>query len=93
MKQLQILKKLGSIVFMMSASVRLNRFISHLQRGVTLPTPYFRQKLCEVYEKSAQELGLVSKKIESAPATDVPLSPLPIALTQEDHASVLECAV
>jgi tetratricopeptide (TPR) repeat protein len=61
--------------------------VGRWERGVTSPAPFFRQKLCEVYEKSAQELGLVAEKIETALATDVPLSPLPIALTQEDCAS------
>ena len=29
------------------------------ERGVTFPQPYYRQKLCELFEKNAQELGLM----------------------------------
>ena len=38
--------------------------VSRWERGVTVPSPYFRQKLCEVLEKSAQELGLVPSAVE-----------------------------
>jgi tetratricopeptide (TPR) repeat protein/transcriptional regulator with XRE-family HTH domain len=33
--------------------------ISRWERGLTSPGPYFRQKLCALFGKSAQELGLV----------------------------------
>ncbi|HCI81473.1 MAG TPA: hypothetical protein DHW02_17495, partial [Ktedonobacter sp.] len=36
--------------------------IGRWERGVTQPGPYFRQKLCEVFEKSTYELGLVTSR-------------------------------
>lgn len=33
--------------------------ISRWEHGITLPSPYFRQQLCAVFEKSATELGLL----------------------------------
>ncbi|HZR44680.1 MAG TPA: helix-turn-helix transcriptional regulator [Ktedonobacteraceae bacterium] len=33
--------------------------VSRWERGVTMPGPHYRQKLCDVFGKSAQELGLV----------------------------------
>src|SRR5438105_3759864 len=33
--------------------------VGRWERGVTSPGPHFRQKLCEVFEKNPQELGLV----------------------------------
>lgn len=33
--------------------------VSRWERGITTPGPHFRQKLCLVFEKNAQELGLV----------------------------------
>ncbi len=45
--------------------------VGRWERGITFPGPHLRQKLCEVFEKSAQELGLV-------PAyADPPTSPQP----------------
>jgi transcriptional regulator with XRE-family HTH domain len=32
--------------------------VSRWERGLTSPGPYFRRKLCELFGKSAQELGL-----------------------------------
>ena len=32
--------------------------VSRWERGITSPGPYFRSKLCELFGKSAQELGL-----------------------------------
>jgi len=36
--------------------------IGRWERGVTQPGPYFRQKLCAVFEKNAYELGLVTSR-------------------------------
>jgi transcriptional regulator with XRE-family HTH domain len=33
--------------------------VGRWERRVTSPGPHFRQKLCEVFEKSPKELGLV----------------------------------
>lgn len=33
--------------------------VGRWERSITLPTPYFRQKLCELYDKTPEELGLV----------------------------------
>ncbi len=33
--------------------------ISRWERGLFLPTPYFREKLCELFSKNAEELGLL----------------------------------
>jgi tetratricopeptide (TPR) repeat protein len=38
--------------------------VSRWERGITFPGPYFRQKLCELYKKSAEELGLVGHQAE-----------------------------
>src|SRR6266567_3705964 len=32
--------------------------VSRWERGRSLPSPYFRERLCHLYEKKAQELGL-----------------------------------
>jgi len=36
--------------------------VSRWERGVTSPNPYFRQKLCALFEKDAEELGLFTMK-------------------------------
>src|SRR5438105_14946289 len=40
-------------------STRIN--ISRWENGATVPSPYYRQRLAELFEKSVQELGLVSE--------------------------------
>jgi transcriptional regulator with XRE-family HTH domain len=47
--------------------------VGRWERGITMPGPYYRQKLCEIFEKTAQELGLVSESVETEQATPVPL--------------------
>ena len=42
--------------------------VSRWERGVTFPKPYFRQKLCELLGKNAEELGL----LEPPPGTTTP---------------------
>ena len=61
--------------------------VGRWERGVTFPNPYFRQKLCELFEKNAQQLGLVPQRTE----TDKPaeLSPSNIA----DPPSPVEAAI
>ena len=39
-------------------------YLSRWERGTTVPSPYYRQKLCTLFGKSARELGLLR---ESAP--------------------------
>src|SRR5437588_12370253 len=40
-------------------STRIN--ISRWENGATVPSPYYRQRLAELFEKSVQELGLISE--------------------------------
>src|SRR6202043_3029330 len=55
--------------------------VGRWERGVTLPGPHFRQKLCEVFEKSPYELGLVPKKTdtEQTPEASPETSAAPVA--------------
>jgi transcriptional regulator with XRE-family HTH domain len=34
-------------------------YISRWEHGITVPSPYYRQKLCELFGKNAKELGLL----------------------------------
>jgi transcriptional regulator with XRE-family HTH domain len=38
--------------------------VSRWERGLTSPSPYFRHKLCELFGKSPQELGLLEETVE-----------------------------
>jgi len=44
--------------------------ISRWERGITSPTPYFRERLCVLYGKTAQELGLLEEKYPDREETD-----------------------
>jgi tetratricopeptide (TPR) repeat protein/transcriptional regulator with XRE-family HTH domain len=48
--------------------------VGRWERGVTYPGPHFRQKLCEVFGKSPQELGLVPGDLDADTSSVVPLS-------------------
>ncbi|GAC1348489.1 MAG: FxSxx-COOH system tetratricopeptide repeat protein [Ktedonobacteraceae bacterium] len=39
--------------------------VSRWERGLTSPSPYFRHKLCELFGKYAQELGLVEDTVDN----------------------------
>ena len=39
--------------------------VSRWERGLTTPSPYFRHKLCGLFGKTAQELGLVEDRADS----------------------------
>lgn len=38
--------------------------VSRWERGINQPSPFFRQKLCQVFEKTPQELGLFVEPLE-----------------------------
>lgn len=57
--------------------------VGRWERGITSPGPYLRQKLCEVYEKSLEELGLVPGSMETEPATAIELISSPVAPSSE----------
>ncbi len=48
--------------------------VSRWEKGITVPGPYYRQKLGELFSKSIDELGLIPSKAEevdtSAPPSD-----------------------
>jgi transcriptional regulator with XRE-family HTH domain len=41
--------------------------VSRWERGITSPGPYFRNKLCELFGRSAQELGLTWDESDDSP--------------------------
>jgi tetratricopeptide (TPR) repeat protein/transcriptional regulator with XRE-family HTH domain len=54
--------------------------VSRWERGITFPGPYFRQKLCELFGKSAEALGFVeeerddvSELLPDSPHVDLPV--------------------
>src|ERR1700752_5273335 len=54
--------------------------VGRWERGLTLPGPHFRQKLCEVYEKSMLELGLTQQPIDTAQPADTSNVSVPLLL-------------
>jgi tetratricopeptide (TPR) repeat protein/transcriptional regulator with XRE-family HTH domain len=46
-------------------------YISRWERGYTIPSPFYREKLCRVFGKDARELGffLMKEPLEALPAT------------------------
>jgi tetratricopeptide (TPR) repeat protein/transcriptional regulator with XRE-family HTH domain len=51
-------------------------YLSRWEHGIASPSPYYRQKLCALFDKNAQELGLVSQKLRQSSAS-VPDAPQP----------------
>jgi uncharacterized membrane protein len=61
--------------------------VSRWERGYSTPTPYFREKLCRLYEKNAQELGFLDDEPEETlPSADPEPEPAPTA-SPENHSS------
>ncbi len=54
------------------------RNIGRWERGFSIPSPYFREKLCKLFGKSAQELGFVGNE---EPYIPVPTSNEPVAVS------------
>lgn len=55
--------------------------VGRWERGETFPQPHYRQKLCKLFEKSAEELGLIEDGTDEskppAPGTPLPVPPTP----------------
>src|SRR5690242_17358795 len=67
-------------------------YISRWERGEVLPSPYYQQKLCEVFGKTAEELGMLqttpltltvdhSPMVEQLPFPQPQVHPTPLAQT------------
>src|SRR5215470_5766301 len=54
--------------------------VSRWERGVTVPSPYYRERLCAVLGKTAEELGLVRDRKDS-----LTLPPSPLVLLASSH--------
>jgi transcriptional regulator with XRE-family HTH domain len=53
--------------------------VSRWERGITSPGPYFRGKLCELFDMSAQELGLTWDESNETPGHNTPSSPVAVS--------------
>jgi class 3 adenylate cyclase/tetratricopeptide (TPR) repeat protein len=51
--------------------------VSRWERGITFPSPHFRQELCTLFGKSAEELGLLQDNTTDSHESLPPHSPLP----------------
>ena len=51
--------------------------VGRWERGITLPGPHLRQKLCEVFEKSASELGLMAEHADPTKSPHPSQAPQP----------------
>lgn len=51
-----------------------SRTVGRWERGITFPGPYSRQKLCALFGKTAQELGLLREDADLQKRADQPLS-------------------
>lgn len=50
------------------------RLVMRWEMGYASPSPYYRQKLCLLFSKNAEELELIKQDEEDAPAKELPLS-------------------
>ncbi len=49
--------------------------VSRWERGVTVPSPHYRQKLCTLFDANAVELGLVPGEKDEVPSSELAVSP------------------
>src|SRR6266516_1482557 len=59
------------------------KIVGRWERGESMPRPYYRQKLIELFEKSAEELGLTKQEVSG----EVLGPPLEETLSAQDAAS------
>ncbi|HLZ63222.1 MAG TPA: helix-turn-helix domain-containing protein [Ktedonosporobacter sp.] len=70
--------------------------VSRWERGLFFPTPYFRERLCTLFDKNAEELGLLeisTQPLEAAfpPTSFQPPQDLPALPSRaEPHAEILD---
>src|SRR5215471_4737771 len=63
----------------------LDYYISRWERGEVLPSPYYQQKLCQVFGKTAEELGMLQQTIPLPLPVDPPtVEQLPFPQPQVD---------
>src|SRR5579884_3152420 len=84
----------------MIGTTRIN--VSRWECGITTPNPYFRQRLCELFEKNAEELGINPKaaaesstpaaepSIIASPVVDSPIVDSPVVGSPVFTAALLE---
>jgi transcriptional regulator with XRE-family HTH domain len=59
-------------------------YISRWERGEVLPSPYYQQKLCEVFGKTAEELGMLQTTPLTLPVDPPMVEQLPFPQPQVD---------
>jgi tetratricopeptide (TPR) repeat protein/DNA-binding XRE family transcriptional regulator len=57
--------------------------ISRWENGETFPSPYFRQRLCEVFGKTPAELGLVPPPPQGSRIANIPIARTPLFTGRE----------
>jgi tetratricopeptide (TPR) repeat protein/transcriptional regulator with XRE-family HTH domain len=55
-----------------------SRTVSRWEHGTALPYPHYREQLCILFGKNAQELGLLSQENEQTPEEAISLQPQPL---------------
>src|SRR5437588_5706139 len=63
--------------------------ISRWENGSNFPSPYYRQRLCEVFDKTPAELGLVQRPAEGSGIVDIPIARSPFFTGREDLLTLL----
>src|SRR5437879_13403241 len=53
------------------------RTVSRWEQGLAVPYPYYREQLCILYEKTAEELGLLSDTKQSDVVVEEAIPPVP----------------
>jgi tetratricopeptide (TPR) repeat protein/transcriptional regulator with XRE-family HTH domain len=62
-------------------------YVSRWERGLTVPSPYYRQQLCSLYGKNADELGLLPRIATEGQQEPDSASP-PVAETKAEQVSM-----
>jgi transcriptional regulator with XRE-family HTH domain len=62
-------------------------YISRWERGEVLPSPYYQQKLCQVFGKTAEELGMLQTAPFTLPVDPPMVEQLPFPQPQVDPIS------
>ncbi len=64
-------------------------YISRWERGEVLPSPYYREKLCKLFDKNAQDLGLLSYAEMSADEAVGAITDIPQEISEQETTDIV----
>lgn len=56
--------------------------VSRWERGERKPSPFYQEKLCVLYQRSAEELGFIQSNLDQSPIIITPVADVGMAINE-----------